>query len=256
MKLVLPTICCCALLLVQSGPAAAPSIAISPSVIMLRGAPGLSTTQTLTIVNSMSLEMRFVLEAQDVVIRDGKRVYLPAGQIPGGIALDAVVRPASVVVPAGQSASVGVTFTLPPDTRQRAVVVYFKGRPSVQKGATSFGVALGALITFNLPGDARIVAGAINATEQSANENVSLSQELENTGSEPALAKGALVILNDAGKRIAKVSIEPHRILPGERLALPVTVPTALSAGHYRVLASFEYEGQVLTNVGQFTISK
>jgi hypothetical protein len=272
MASVLQVICCCGLELAglaaiqaqdEPGgagasaprPASSASISISPPVIMVRGEPGHGTTHTLTIVNSMPNEMRFVLEAQDVAIRDGKRVYVPAGQIPSGIASGTVITPATIVVPPGRSAAVSVTLTMPPATEQRAVVVYFKGRPSnVDTSKVAFGVALGALITFHLPGDAKVVAGAITASAQNASANVSLAQELENTGTEPAVATGALVILNEKGKRIAKVSIEPHRLLPGERTVLPVMVPTALSAGRYRVLASFEYDEKVLTNVGEFTI--
>jgi hypothetical protein len=222
---------------------------------MTRAEPGQSVTQRLTVVNSMPTEMRFVIEAQDVVIRDGKRVYVPAGQIPSSIALNVAVTPAFVVVAPDASASVGVTLTMPAATGQRAVVVYFKGLPSaVEKDRVTVGVAMGALITFNLPGEAKLVARAITATAQSAVENVSLAQELENTGSEPAVAKGVVAILNQSGKRIAKVAIEPHRLLPGEQVVFPVAVPTALNAGHYRVLASFEYEGKVLTNAGEFTV--
>ena len=104
------------------------SIALSPAIIMVRCKPGQSTTQTLTIVNHTANEVRFNLATEDVVVREGKRSFSPAGQIANGIASSSVASPASVVVKAGEEASVQVTFTLPPETGQRAVVTFFRGR--------------------------------------------------------------------------------------------------------------------------------
>jgi hypothetical protein len=42
--------------------------------------------------------------------------------------------------------------------------------------------------------------------------------------------------------------------LPGEQLMFAATSPAQLAPGHYRTLASFEFEGKVLTNAGEFTI--
>ena len=103
------------------------SIALSPAIIMVRCKPGQGTTQTLTITNHTAGEVRFNLETQDVVVSDGKRSLSPAGQIANSIAATAVASPASVVVKPGEDASVQVTFTLPPETTQRAVVTFFRG---------------------------------------------------------------------------------------------------------------------------------
>ena len=51
------------------------SIALTPAVIMVRGRPGQSTTQTLTIVNHTGDEVRFKLATEDVVVKDGKRSF-------------------------------------------------------------------------------------------------------------------------------------------------------------------------------------
>jgi hypothetical protein len=59
----------------QNGLARA-SIALSPAIIMVRGKLGQSTTQTLTIVNHTSDEVRFNLSTLD-----GKRSFSPAGRI-------------------------------------------------------------------------------------------------------------------------------------------------------------------------------
>jgi len=48
---------------------------------MVHGKPGQSATQILTISNQTASEIRFALTTEDVVVRDGKRFYSPAGQV-------------------------------------------------------------------------------------------------------------------------------------------------------------------------------
>ena len=112
----------------ESGPPQA-SIALSPAIIMVRCKPGQSTTQTLTITNHTAGEVRFDVATEDVVVREGKRSYSPAGRIANGIAASSVVAPASVVVKAGEEASVQVTFTLPPETWAARCGDFLSGRP-------------------------------------------------------------------------------------------------------------------------------
>jgi hypothetical protein len=231
------------------------SIALSPAIIMVRCKPGQSTTQTLTIVNHTAEEVRFNLATEDVVVRDGKRSFSPAGRIPNGIASTSVVAPPSVVVKAGEEASVQVTFTLPPATSQRAVVTFFRGIVvHADKGAVGLGASLGTLITFNITSDYRVETGPVEASPQTVSANVILSEELRNSGSEPVIPKGVIVILNESGRRVAKAPFTPQRLLPGERLIFAATNPAQLAPGHYRTFSSFEFEGKVLTSAGEFTV--
>ena len=222
---------------------------------MVRCKLGQSTTQTLTIVNHTANEVSFNLATEDVVVREGKRSYSPAGQIANGIAASAVASPASVVVKAGEEASVQVTFTIPPETGQRAVVTFFRGGIiSPSNGAIGLGASLGTLITFNVSRDYQVEAGTVQASLQTPAANVILSEELRNTGSEPVMPKGVIVILNTSGKRVAKAPFTSHRLLPGERLIFAATNPAQLAPGRYRTLSSFEFEGKVMTSAGEFAI--
>jgi hypothetical protein len=231
------------------------SIALTPAIIMVRGRPGQSTTQTLTIINHTGAEVRFKLATEDVVVKDGKRSFVPPGQIADGIAATSVASPASVVVKAGEEASVQVTFTLPPQTGQRAVVTFFRGGLVDQgNGAIGLGASLGTLITFNVSSDYQVSAGPVEASLQSPTANLILSEELRNIGSEPVVPIGVIVILNASGKRVAKASFSPQRLLPGERLMFAATNPAQLAPGRYRTLSSFEFEGKVMTSAGEFTI--
>jgi hypothetical protein len=231
------------------------SIALSPAIIMVRCNPGQSTTQTLTIVNHTSSEVRFNLATEDVVVREGKRSFSPAGQIANGIASSSVASPAWVVVKAGEEASVQVTLTLPRETAQRAVVTFFRsdvGAPST--GVIGLGASLGTLITFNVSSDYKVEIGPVQASLRTPAANLILSEELRNSGSEPVVPKGVVVVLNASGKRVAKASFVPQRMLPGERLIFAATVSAQLAPGQYRTLSSFEFEQKVLTNAGEFTI--
>ena len=232
------------------------SIALSPAIIMVRCKPGQSTTQTLTIANHTVDDVRFNLATEDLVVREGKRSFSPAGHIANGIAATAVASPASVVVKAGEEASVQVTLTLPPGTGQRAVVTFFRGVVAhADKGAIGLGASLGTLITFNVSSDYKVEAGPVAASVQTPSANVILSEVLRNSGAEPVTPKGVIVILNASGKRMAKAPFTPQRLLPGERLIFAATNPAQLAPGRYRTLSSFEFEGKVLTSAGEFTIT-
>jgi hypothetical protein len=231
------------------------SLVLTPAVVMVRCKPGQSTTQVLTLANTTAHDISFTMATEDVVVRDGKRSFVAAGKIANGIATGAVTTSASVVVKAGEEASVQVTFTLPPETAQRAVVTFFRGGVvTAGTGAVGLGASLGTLITFNVSSDYRVEAGPVEASLQTPAANVILSEELRNSGSEPVIPKGVIVILNASGKRVAKAPISPQRLLPGERLIFAATNPAQLAPGHYRTLSSFEFEGKVLTSAGEFTI--
>jgi len=231
------------------------SISLSPAVIMVRCKPGQGTSQTLTIVNHTANEASFRLATEDVVVREGKRSFSPAGQVANGIAASSVASPALVVVKAGEEASVQVTFTLPLETGQRAVVTFFRGVvvPSVN-GAIGLSASLGTLITFNLTDDYKVEIGPVQASPQTPAANAILSQELHNSGSEPVMPKGVIVVLNMSGKRVAKAPFVSQRLLPDERLIFAATNPEQLAPGHYRTLSSFEFEGKVITGAGEFTV--
>ena len=231
------------------------SIALSPAIVMVRCKPGQSTTQTLTIVNRTPNEVSFNVVTEDVVVRDGKRSFSPAGQISNGIAASSVAAPAALVVKAGEEKSVQVTLTLPPETAQRAVVTFFRSRlVAPGNGAVGLGASLGTLITFNATSDYRLEAGPLQASLQTSEANVLLSQELHNSGSEPVMPTGVIAVLNVSGKRVSKALFPHQRLLPGERLIFAATNPAQLAPGRYLTLSSFEFEGKVLNFAGEFTI--
>ncbi len=231
-----------------------PTISLSPAVVMARGQFGQTLTQTLTLTNHTPNAFSFQMVANDVVVRDGKRVFVPAGNLEDSVAQSAVFSQKSGTVPAESSASVDVRLTIPKATAIRAVAVIFQGT-QVVSSQNSVGMigSLGALVTFNLTDDVKVDAGPVKVTVDSSS-SVSITETLSNSGSEPAVVEGVAALLDAQGKLVGKVPFDSQRLLPGERLQFSADYPTALPPGKYRVLCSFAFEGKQLTTSANLQI--
>jgi hypothetical protein len=231
------------------------AVSLAPAIVMVRCKLGQSYMQMLTLINQTHQEFVFEMVAQDVVVRDGKRGFVPAGETPHGIAETAVFSQKQVVVKPGQSATVGVTFTVPPETSLRAAVALFRGLNNLLSGGPVMMTgSLGALFTFTVSEDFQIEGSLVAVTAQSATANLGISQVLTNTGSEPVIAGGVAALLNETGTVVGKASFEEQRLLPGEQLTFRAECPAELKTGRYRVFASFQYEDKVITNSRDFTV--
>ena len=73
------------------------SVSLSPAVAVVNCKLGQSTTQTLTLTNRTDQELVFEMIAEDVIVKDGKRIFVAAGETPGGIAFTAVFSRKEVV---------------------------------------------------------------------------------------------------------------------------------------------------------------
>jgi len=241
--------------IVQPMPAR-PTLTLSPAVALAKGKPGQGWSQPLRMTNLTSKTFRFEIEVQDVVIKDGARTYVPAGETEGGIAASAVATPRSVVIAPQQEGAVTVTLTMPLKTSQRAVVVYFRGKldTPAEDGSVGLGASLGALITFDLSEEYKVEALGFNTTPQTETANLTVSHELPNSRREVVVPKGSMAILDEAGRRVSNAVFEPRRLLPGERLSFTAANPSQLKPGRYRVVSSFEYEGKVITTTGEFSL--
>jgi hypothetical protein len=231
------------------------SVSLSPAVVTVKCKLGQSYTQTLTITNRTEQELMFEMIAEDVVVREGKRVFVAAGETREGIAATAVFTQKEVVVMPLQSSAVGVTLTLPPETPLRAAVAVFRGLTKISSpGGVKMTASLGALFTFAASENARVETSPITLSAQSETANLGIFQMLTNTGTEPVVIDGIAAVLDEAGAIVGKASFEPQRLLPGERLPFRTEYSAELKAGGYRVLASFQYEGNVMTNSLTFTV--
>ena len=233
-----------------------PSISLSPAVVMAKGNFGQGLTQTLTLTNQTGREFAFEMVAEDVMVKDGKRVFVPAGETPDSIAATAVFSQKLVLVKANSSASVDLRVTLPPQTAVRALVAMFRGTDKLptSSGAVGMTASLGTLITFNLTENIRLEQEAAHVNPASTSANMSITQFIANTGTEPVLPEGAAAVINGKGALVGKATFSPQRLLPGERLEFIADFPDQLQPGEYRVLCSFQFEGKTLTNSTDFRV--
>ena len=237
-------------------PADKPSISLSPAVIMAKGGFGQSLAQTLTLTNSTGADLGFDLVAQDIMVKDGRRVFVPAGETSNGIAATAVFSPKSILIKAHTSGSVEVRLTLPQETSVRAVSAIFMGTDKFQTSTAGVAMtaSLAALITFNLTEGIKLQPEPAKTAPATASENMKIAQWLANTGTEPALPEGTAAIVNAKGALVGKATFAPERLLPGERKEFTAEYPEQLPPGDYRVLCSFQFEGKTLTTQAEFKV--
>ena len=230
------------------------SVSLSPAVIMLRGEAGQSTTQTFLLRNGTSRALSFDVLAQDVVVRDGKRVMLDAGAIPGSIAATAVFSQRRVKVAPGERIAVTATFTIPPKTSTRAVIALFRGTDKIKTGSMTASASLGSLLTFALSNETALTADALRVQPPTATSNLAIAQTCTNSGSEPLVAKGMIAVIGADGRIAGKSALQPRRLLPGERAQLDTRYGADLKPGRYRVLVTYDYEGRALTQSTEITV--
>jgi hypothetical protein len=226
------------------------TVSLSPAVVMLRGEAGQNTTQTLTLRNATSRAMSFDVVAQDVVVRNGARAFVDAGQIPGSIAATAVFSERHIKVLPGSSATITARFTIPPNASSRAVVAFFRGADNIRNATYS----VGSLLTFTLSDNTTLATSALQVEAQSASSNLAVAQTCTNSGSEPLVAKGMLAVIGEDGRIAGKAALAPRRLLPGERAELGAQYGAELQPGRYRVLVTYDYEGRSSTQSAEVTI--
>ncbi|HYO76986.1 MAG TPA: hypothetical protein VE010_11025 [Thermoanaerobaculia bacterium] len=230
------------------------ALSLSPAVVMLRGDHGQSTTQTLTLTNATSRVFSFDLVAHDVVVKDGKRVFVEAGSIAGSIAATAVFSQKHVTVAPGESVNATITVTLPASTEQRAVVAMFRGTNQVMSGNMPMTASLGALLTFTTSDAIQMTAEPLSVRPQSATANLGVTHACRNAGREPFVANGVLAVVNAQGALVGKSTLEPRRLLPGEAADLGAEYGGELDPGKYRVFVTYDYEGNTLTQSAEVEI--
>jgi hypothetical protein len=224
------------------------TLSVSPAVVTLQGSFGQSTTQKLTLTNNTSQLLSFDLMAADVVVENGRRSFVPAGNISDGIAARAVFQPSSVTVPAGRSVTVQAAFTIPNNTSQRAVAAVFKAKTKLRGNERPVLASIGTLLTFTLSADVRLSTEDLAVQSQTVSSNLSIAQACRNSGREPLMAKGMLAIISEAGQIVGRSPIEARRLLPGEATTMKASYGGELAPGHYRTLVTYEFDGRSVTS--------
>lgn len=235
---------------------AADSLSLAPAVITVKGSYGQSVTERLSISNQTAGSFNFEMVAQDIIVKDGKRVFLPAGRLDDSIAATAVFSPKQLRVPPNSTGFVTVTLTVPPNTPVRAIAAVFHTQlaHAPQPGTVGLTASLGTLITFNITDNLSVTASPVQVSLPTSTTNLSFDDELENTGGEPVIPKGVAAILANGEKLAGKANFEAQRLLPGEKLSFHAEYAGQLRSGHYKVLCTFQYADKTATQEAEFTI--
>jgi hypothetical protein len=226
-----------------------PTLSLSPAVIEARGTFGQSLVQTLTLANQTPSDFPFEMIADDVLIKNGKREFVPMGETPHSVAASAVFSETRGVAKANSVHQVEVRITIPPETDVRAVVAIFHGVTNLAGSENAVGItaSLGTLITFQLGETVKVEAEPLKVSPATGASNTSASVWLKNPGNEPIVPEGVAAFLDERGALVGKGKFPAQRLLPGERLEYVAEYPGSLSPGTYRVLCSFRYDQRDFT---------
>jgi hypothetical protein len=230
-------------------------LTLSPSVVMLHSKFGQTVSQSITLSNDTERGLSFEMVARDAYVKDGKRLFAPAGQLPHSIAGTAVFSQRSGYVAAFADQTVTVLLTIPSGTAIRAVSIAFKtknGTVAVGENAVGLVASLGALMTFVLTDNIQLAGGPVRVTPPTASEDLKVSESLENTGTEPYVPQGIAAFVDANGLLAAKVPFGATRLLPGERSTFTADYAGRLRPGAYRVICTFSYESRSLTITGSY----
>ncbi|MGA7569534.1 MAG: hypothetical protein WCA52_08850 [Candidatus Aquilonibacter sp.] len=239
----------------QSLAQSAPSLSLSPSVVILKAAFGQTIKQSIGLNNGTTQGLDFEMIADDVIVKNGKRVFVAAGELPHSIASTAVFSERSGHVAAGATQAIQVLLTIPDQTTIRAVAIYFRSRHVVvEHGTVSITATVGALITFILSDNIAVQADPVRVHAATASENLKIVETLKNTGSEPVVPDGVAAFLDASGSLVAKIPFQSQRLLPGEGLEFTAEYAGRLKPGAYHVLCTFSYEGKALTNSAEMRV--
>jgi hypothetical protein len=230
-------------------------LTLTPAIMMLHAKPGQTVTQTVTLSNQTERGLSFEMDAQDEIVKNGVRVTFRGGELSHSIAGSAVFSQRSGYIAPFTDKSITVLLTVPPETNVRAVVITFKtknGNAAVAKNAVGLLASLGALVTFVLTDDFSLLGGPVRVHPATASENLKVTQQLANAGSEPLVPEGVAAFIDGSGALAAKVPFGTPRLLPGERAEFTASYPGRLRPGTYRVICTFSYEGRALTTTGEY----
>ncbi|HVT42874.1 MAG TPA: hypothetical protein VMT00_00635 [Thermoanaerobaculia bacterium] len=230
------------------------SLALTPASLELLGKPGQGLMQPFRVANNTQATVTLRAEAFDLLVRSGKAEWVAAGELPGSLAAAVTISPLEQDVMPGAVGKFDVTFSVPVQTDIRGVMIRFVSVEGAEKRKLGMGMALASLVTFTLSDDVRVEPHALVVVPSTRSRNLTFVQPLRNVGREPFYAKGAIAILDGAGRLVGKLDIKRACFLPNRRATLELEYPEQLPPGSYRALLTLQYRDGVLTTEAPFDI--
>lgn len=157
-------------------------ISLNPTLSVVECEPGRSAKQTLTIANATTSELTFEMTAKDLVVRDGKAAFLPAGATLNGLAATAVFSEKYFNVKPRQTKVVSIEFTVHPQTAARGMLVLLQATDKITFGKTTMTPNLGAVITIEAPERTTADLGGVGANAPAGTVSFAISQWMSDAG--------------------------------------------------------------------------
>jgi hypothetical protein len=221
----------------------------------VKAKPGQSFSQELTLWNNTLQELEFQMEARDVVVRDGKRVFLPAGEIEGGIARYAVFMDRDVIALPGSSVTTTVTVTVPNAPAARAIACIFMGKTIMgTRNSVAMTGSLGALFTFTLADDFHVQSQPLQVSVDADANSITFRQGFTNVGTDPVVPKGVIAVTGENGRLVARLPVSGQRLLPGETQEFTAEHSGLPKTGRYHATVLMENESAFFSNAAEFSI--
>jgi hypothetical protein len=231
------------------------AISVSPAALSLKGTPGRTLTQEFEISNTADAAFMVDIDAEDVIVKEGKRTFVSPDRTPDSLAALVTIPTRHIILQPGERMKVPVTFIAPEETRSRAVVVFFhafRARPLEHQPRIRLN--LGSVVDFTVSNEVMLRVVSLGVEPQTNSSNVVITGDLTNVGPEPAIARGVVAILTENGELVGKTAFQQRRLLPRERNQTRAEYPGALKSGKYRAVCTIEFADNTLTRIVELMI--
>lgn len=233
-------------------------LSIAPSVVRLKGKPGLSQDSAVRVFNNGVSPLQVLSEVSDVGNRVDEnknlvREFFPPGTLPFSCAKWILLREEEFILPPGESHEAKFLLSPPPDASGGSVcVVFFRGVPAPDGGAgpgaektkatIQIQPRLGAMIFHEVEGTVQRTGHLTDVSVEAptAGSPLKLRYVFKNTGNADILITGNFYLLDADKALVSKADLKPIRTFPGDEGHGETEWTGNLSPGKYQLVITFE----------------
>lgn len=251
-------VCLVAALLLSSGAARAQqnSVGVSPASVEATVKRGSTYTQTYTLSNNTSEQLRFSCSVIDYWYdQQNRRLTARPGTLPRSASSWVHFSPAEVLVEPHNSATIKATITVP----LAAAGGYYtmpvfealpvksesaSSRPGASAATTSIGIRFRGLVMLATEDASdyqlEIMGGKVSPPTDST--PLEMNVDVLNHGTVHARLRGVFAILDAKGALAGRGQIESAKFLPGQRDLMKVPWAGELRPGRYTAVVTLSYD--------------
>ncbi len=222
------------------------SMNVDPPSLWLSIAPGSSTTGTITVDNKGKEDIEVKAYTEDWVYnKDRSKSFRIAGSTSYSCSNWIVLSPSKFTVPAGGSASVKYTVTVPGNVSGgHYSVIFFESKAGTAKQNANILIAgrIGTIVYLDAAGSSK-KSGQITDLgsyfDQQSNSLV-FTMKFRNTGDTILSPEGSVIVTDIGAKLHAKAEIVKFYALQKELVQIKAKFPGRLRNGDYEMIATLD----------------